>query len=98
MRDFIDFVKDIVTILVGGIIENRAEIKVSEKRREFFKHKGNKISALFFYGSVIAAVVLAIFGIIELVKGKALGVICWRNWFRFIFNSGMGCSRIKWLF
>ena len=31
MRDFIDFVKDIVTILVGGIIENRAEIKVSEK-------------------------------------------------------------------
>ena len=75
MRDFIDFVKDIVTILVGGIIENRAEIKVSEKRREFFKHKGNKISALFFYGSVIAAVVLAIFGIIELVKGKAVGVI-----------------------
>ena len=75
MRDFIDFVKDIVTILVGGIIENRAEIKVSEKRREFFKHKGNNISALFFYGSVIAAVVLAIFGIIELVKGKAVGVI-----------------------
>ena len=37
--------------------------------------KGNKISALFFYGSVIAAVVLAIFGIIELVKGKAVGVI-----------------------
>lgn len=75
MRDFIDFVKDIVTILVGGVIENRAEIKVSEKRREFFKHKGNKISAFFFYGSVIAAVVLAIFGLIELVKEKVLGAI-----------------------
>lgn len=75
MRDFIDFVKDIVTILVGGVIENRAEIKISEKRREFFKNKGNKISAPFFYGSVIAAVVLVIFGIIELVKGKAVGVI-----------------------
>lgn len=75
MRDFIDFVKDIVAILIGGIVENWAEIKVSEKRKEFFKHKGGKISAFFFYSSWIAAVVLAIFGIIEIVKGKALGAI-----------------------
>lgn len=75
MRDFIDFVKDIVTILIGGIVENRAEIKVSEKRRDFFKHKGGKISVLLFYSSLIIAAALIIFGIIELVKGKALGVM-----------------------
>lgn len=75
MSEIMDLIKDIIKILISGIIENRAEIKVSEKRRDFFKHKGSKISALLFYGSVIAAAVLAIFGIIELVKGKALGVM-----------------------
>lgn len=75
MRDLIDFVKDIVTVLIGGIVENWAEIKVSEKRKEFFKHKGGKISAVCFYGSLIVAVVLAIFGIIEILKGKVLGAI-----------------------
>ena len=69
-----DVIKDIIKILISGMIENWTEIKVSEKRRDFFKHKGSKISALFFYGSLIAVVALAIFGI-ELVKGKALGVI-----------------------
>ena len=75
MSEIMDVIKDIIKILISGMIENWTEIKVSEKRREFFKHKGNKISALFFYGSLIAVVALAIFGIIELVKGKALGVI-----------------------
>lgn len=75
MSDFIDFIKDMVTILIGGIIQNGAEIKVSEKRKNFFKHKNNRTAAVFFYGSLIAVVVLIIFGIVTIVKGKSLGII-----------------------
>lgn len=91
MRDFIDFVKDIVIILISGIVENWTEIKVSEKRRDFFKHKGSKRTAILFYGSLLVVALLLIFGIIELVKGKKWGVML------LIGGIGLGLFlRVEW--
>lgn len=70
-----DLIKDLLKILAGGIIEHWAEIKVSEKRQEFFKYKGSKIAAFLFYSSIILAMALVVFGIVGIVQRKKFGVV-----------------------
>lgn len=67
--------KDIMKIIIEGIAEFIAENKISEKRKEYFRHKKGKWPKIWFYISMILALVLVIVGLIQIIQKKTIGIL-----------------------
>lgn len=71
-----EFIKDIIKIVIGGLTENWAECKISDKRQEYFEHKGGTWAKICFYGSIIVIIGLVICGFMEIIRNKSvLGIL-----------------------
>ena len=69
-----EIIKDIVKYLSSGLVEYFLECKVSDKRQEYFRNKGEKWAKFCFYMSLIVSVFLIIIGIVGLVKKKSISI------------------------
>ena len=72
--DIVEIIKDIVKYLSSGLVEYFLECKVSDKRQEYFRNKGEKWAKFCFYMSLIVSIFLIIIGIVGLVKKKSISI------------------------
>lgn len=72
-----EVLKDLMKILLGGIVEWWAECKISSKRQEYFAGKKSKLAKICYYGTIIVCILFVGIGILGFVRKKILaGIIC----------------------
>lgn len=70
-----ELIKDVIRYLLGGMIENLAEWKASEKRRAYFHYREGKKAKFCCYVSWILVIGLLFGGVLALVKKKIWGIL-----------------------
>ena len=70
-----ELIKDIIKALIEGIIEYKAENKISEKRKEYFRHRKGKWQKICFIASIILALTLVTIGLCLIIQRKMIGML-----------------------
>lgn len=65
-----ELIKDIIKALLEGIIEYKAENKISERRKEYFSHGKGKWPKICFALSLILALIFVVIGLCQIIQKK----------------------------
>ena len=76
-----ELIKDIIKALLEGIIEYKAENKISERRKEYFSHRKGKWPKICFALSLILALIFVVIGLCQIIQ-KKIGI--------FLLCAGIG--------
>ncbi len=77
-----ELIKDIIKALLEGIIEYKAENKISERRKEYFSHRKGKWPKICFALSLILALIFVVIGLCQIIQKKIIGI--------FLLCTGIG--------
>ena len=77
-----ELIKDIIKALLEGIIEYKAENKISERRKEYFSHGKGKWPKICFALSLILALIFVVIGLCQIIQKKIIGI--------FLLCAGIG--------
>ena len=58
-----------------GIIEYKAENKISEKRKEYFRYRKGKWQKVCFISSIILALTFVTIGLCQIIQRKMIGIL-----------------------
>ena len=86
-----ELIKDIIKALLEGIIEYKAENKLSEKRKEYFGHRKGKGPKICFALSLILALIFVVAGLCQVIQKKVIGIL--------LLCAGIGiglCMVVEW--
>ena len=70
-----ELIKDIIKALLEGIIEYKAENKISEKRKEYFRYRKGKWQKVCFIASIILALTFVTIGLCQIIQRKMIGIL-----------------------
>ena len=77
-----ELIKDIIKALLDGIIDYKAENKISERRKEYFSHRKGKWPKICFALSLILALIFVVIGLCQIIQKKIIGI--------FLLCTGIG--------
>ena len=77
-----ELINDIIKALLEGIIEYKAENKISERRKEYFSHRKGKWPKICFALSLILALIFVVIGLCQIIQKKIIGI--------FLLCTGIG--------
>ena len=77
-----ELIKDIIKALLEGIIEYKAENKISERRKEYCSHRKGKWPKICFALSLILALIFVVIGLCQIILIIIIGI--------FLLCAGIG--------